>query len=174
MRSAGDPVRDGGLTAQVGVGLMTAAAVLAYLPAGVLGNPKAAAAYAGVHPAMSSPGNGTAVASASRAVLPCAAISIWRPGGHRWDRDRGLAWPPAGAWQGGAQRHLCRGHKLLRQLMGKTKEATPGSSSMPNLQGADAGVDRGSQFSQIRGAEARCRRTAQRLKSVAISETPLQ
>jgi transposase len=38
------------LTTQVGVGLMTAAAVLAYLPAGVLGNAKAAAAYAGVHP----------------------------------------------------------------------------------------------------------------------------
>jgi transposase len=38
------------LLAQVGVGVGTAAAVLAYLPAGVLGNPKAAAAYAGVHP----------------------------------------------------------------------------------------------------------------------------
>lgn len=38
------------LLAQAGVGLLTAAAVLAYLPAGVLDNPKAAAAYAGVHP----------------------------------------------------------------------------------------------------------------------------
>jgi transposase len=38
------------LTAQPGVGLLTAAAVLAYLPAGVLGNAKKAAAYAGVHP----------------------------------------------------------------------------------------------------------------------------
>lgn len=38
------------LVAQAGVGLLTAAAVLAYLPSGVLENPKAAAAYAGVHP----------------------------------------------------------------------------------------------------------------------------
>lgn len=38
------------LLTQAGVGLMVAAAVLAYLPAGVLGNPKAAAAYAGLHP----------------------------------------------------------------------------------------------------------------------------
>ena len=38
------------LLAQTGVGMMVAAAVLAYLPAGVLGNPKAAAAYAGLHP----------------------------------------------------------------------------------------------------------------------------
>lgn len=40
----------GVLTVQIGVGLLTAAAVLAYLPAGVHGNAKAAAAYAGVHP----------------------------------------------------------------------------------------------------------------------------
>lgn len=38
------------LTTQIGVGMVTAAAVLAYLPAGVHGNAKAAAAYAGVHP----------------------------------------------------------------------------------------------------------------------------
>jgi transposase len=38
------------LTSQVGVGTLVAAAVLAYLPAGVLGQPKAAAAYAGLHP----------------------------------------------------------------------------------------------------------------------------
>lgn len=38
------------LTAQLGVGVMVAAAVLAYLPAGVLGTAKAAAAYAGLHP----------------------------------------------------------------------------------------------------------------------------
>lgn len=38
------------LTSQVGVGVLVAAAVLAYLPPGVLGNPKAAAAYAGLHP----------------------------------------------------------------------------------------------------------------------------
>jgi transposase len=38
------------LLAQAGVGVLTAAAVLAYLPPGVLGNPRAAAAYAGVHP----------------------------------------------------------------------------------------------------------------------------
>jgi transposase len=38
------------LTAAIGVGSLVAAAVLAYLPAGVLGRPKAAAAYAGVHP----------------------------------------------------------------------------------------------------------------------------
>jgi transposase len=38
------------LTAQIGVGPLVAAAVLASVPAGVLGNAKAAAAYAGLHP----------------------------------------------------------------------------------------------------------------------------
>ena len=47
------------LTAQTGVGLLTAAAVLAYLPTGVLGNPKAAAAYAGCIHGRRSPGSGT-------------------------------------------------------------------------------------------------------------------
>lgn len=38
------------LTAQAGGGMLTAAAILAYLPPAVLGQPKAAAAYAGLHP----------------------------------------------------------------------------------------------------------------------------
>ena len=113
------------LTAQVGVGLVTAAAVLAYLPAGVLGNPKAAAAYAGLHPRQDQSGQRSSSRLSKQGCPPLrrylylAALSAIRfdPAMAAWHATllaRGKATKSA----------TCAvAHKLLRQLMGKIKEA---------------------------------------------------
>lgn len=112
------------LTAQAGVGLLTAAAVLAYLPAGVLGNPKAAAAYAGVHPRHAQSGQrdhsrlSKQGCPALRRYLYLAAMTAirWDPELKRWYerlRERGKA----------AQSALCAvAHKLLRRMMGRIRD----------------------------------------------------
>ena len=112
------------LTAQAGVGLLTAAAVLAYLPAGVLGNPKAAAAYAGVHPRQEQSGQrDTSRLSkqgcpALRRYLYMAAMAAVRcdpeiTGWYTRLCDRGKA----------AQSATCAvAHKLLRQMMGRLRD----------------------------------------------------
>jgi transposase len=109
------------LTAQAGVGLMTAAAVLAYLPAGVLGNPKAAAAYAGLHPRHEQSGQrdhsrlSKQGCPALRRYLYLAAMTAIRrdPEIAAWYRrlcERGKA----------AQSATCAvAHKLLRRMMGR-------------------------------------------------------
>jgi transposase len=111
------------LTTQVGVGLMTAAAVLAYLPAGVLGNPKAAAAYAGLHPRHEQSGQRARSrlskqgCPALRRYLYLAALAAirWDPEIAAWHhrlRSRGKA----------AKSATCAvAHKLLRRLMGKIR-----------------------------------------------------
>jgi transposase len=113
------------LTAQAGVGLLTAAAVLAYLPAGVLGHPKAAAAYAGVHPRQEQSGQRSTSrlskqgCPALRRYLYLAAMTAIR-----FD-------PELKAWY---ERLCARGksapcalgavaHKLLRRLMGRIRDA---------------------------------------------------
>jgi transposase len=112
------------LTAQAGVGLLTAAAVLAYLPAGVLGNPKAAAAYAGLHPRQEQSGQrdrsrlSKQGCPALRRYLYLAAMTAIRFDAElkRWYRrlcDRGKAAPSA----------LCAvAHKLLRRMMGRLRD----------------------------------------------------
>lgn len=112
------------LTAQVGVGLLTAAAVLAYLPAGVLGNAKAAAAYAGLHPRHEQSGQrdrsrlSKQGCPALRRYLYLAALTAIRLD------------PEIAAWH---HRLLARGkaakaatcavaHKLLRRMMGRVRE----------------------------------------------------
>ena len=112
------------LTAQVGVGLVTAAAVLAYLPAGVLGEAKAAAAYAGVHPRHEQSGQRDRSRLSKQGCPPLrrylylAAMSAVRhdpamAAFHAKLRARGKP----------AMSALCAvAHKLLRQLMGKIKE----------------------------------------------------
>ena len=112
------------LTAQVGVGLATAAAVLAYLPAGVLGNPKAAAAYAGLHPRQEQSGQRDRSRLSKQGCPPLrrylylAALSAVRhdpqmAAFHARLLARGKA----------AKSALCAvAHKLLRQLMGKIRE----------------------------------------------------
>ena len=113
------------LTAQVGVGPLVAAAVLAYVPAGVLGNPKAAAAYAGLHPRQDQSGQRDRSRLSKQGCPPLrrylylAALSAVRydpamAAFHARLRARGKA----------AKAATCAvAHKILRQLMGKLKEA---------------------------------------------------
>jgi transposase len=111
------------LTVQIGVGALTAAAVLAYLPAGVLGNPKAAAAYAGLHPRQEQSGQRDRSRLSKqgcphlRRYLYLAAMSAIR-----WDPQI-RAWYHALCARGKAAKSAtCAvAHKLLRQLMGKIR-----------------------------------------------------
>lgn len=113
------------LTAQIGIGTMTAAAVLAYLPAGVHGNPKAAAAYAGVHPRQAQSGQrersrlSKQGCPALRRYLYLAAMSAIR-----CDAEI-RTWYRALCARGKApQSALCAvAHKLLRRLMGRLRQA---------------------------------------------------
>ena len=110
------------LTAQLGVGMMVAAAVLAYLPAGVLGNAKAAAAYAGLHPRHEQSGQRRSRLSkqgcpALRRYLYLAALTAIQhdPEIQAWHitlRGRGKA--PKSATCAVA-------HKLLRRMMGRIR-----------------------------------------------------
>jgi transposase len=112
------------LCSQAGVGLLTAAAILAYLPAGVIGNPKAAAAYAGVHPRQEQSGQHSRShlskhgCPALRRYLYMAAMAAMR-----FDPDL----------QAYAARLCARGksapcalwavaHKLLRRLMARIRD----------------------------------------------------
>lgn len=113
------------LTAQTGVGLLTAAAVLAYLPTGVLGNPKAAAAYAGVHPRQAQSGQrdhstlSKQGCPALRRYLYLAAMCAVRCD------PQIAAWYNALCARGKApQSAMCAvAHKLLRQMMGRLRQA---------------------------------------------------
>jgi transposase len=112
------------LTDQPGVGVLTAAAVLADLPAAVLGDAKKAAAYAGVHPRHDQSGQRSSSrlskqgCPALRRYLYLAALAAIRcdPDIRAWYqrlRGRGKA----------AQSATCAvAHKLLRQLMGKIRD----------------------------------------------------
>lgn len=113
------------LTAQVGVGALVAAAVLAYLPAGVLGNAKAAAAYAGLHPRQDQSGQRDR-SRLSKQGCPALRRYLYLAALVAGQRDPELA-----AFR---QRLLDRGkasrsatcavaHKLLRRLMGRIRQA---------------------------------------------------
>jgi transposase len=113
------------LLPQTGVHLLTAAAVLAYLPTGVLGNPKAAAAYAGLHPRQDQSGQRRHSHLSKQGCPPLRRYLFMAAlAAIRWD-------PAMAAWH---QQLLARGkadksaicavaHKVLRQLMGKIREA---------------------------------------------------
>lgn len=120
------------LTQQVGVSTLTAAAVLAYLPAGVLGNPKAAAAYAGLHPRQEQSGQREHSRLSKQGCPPLRRyLYLAALVASRFD-------PELAAFR---QRLLDRGkasrsatcavaHKLLRRLMGRIRQARaeqPGS-----------------------------------------------
>jgi transposase len=122
------------LTRQIGVGTLVAAAVLAYLPAGVLGNPKAAAAYAGLHPRQEQSGQ-RARARLSKQGCPALRRYLYLAALVAIRRDPELA-----AWH---QRLLDRGkarksatcavaHKLLRRLMGQIRNLrAPQDEALP-------------------------------------------
>jgi transposase len=123
------------LTAQIGVGVTTAAAVLAYLPAGVLGNAKAAAAYAGLHPRQEQSGQRDRSRLSKQGCPPLRRyLYLAAMSAIRFD-------PAMAAWHA---KLLARGkaaksatcavaHKLLRQLMGKLKEARRDHALIPTL-----------------------------------------
>jgi transposase len=109
------------LTRQIGVGTLVAAAVLAYLPAGVLGNAKAAAAYAGLHPRQEQSGD-AAHSRLSKQGSPPLRRYLYQAAlaAIRFDPDIG-AWyaqlrargkPPKSA-------RCAVAHKILRRLMGR-------------------------------------------------------
>lgn len=113
------------LTAQVGVGLLTAAAVLAYLPAGVHGNAKAAAAYAGVHPRQEQSGQRDR-SRLSKQGCPAVRRYLYLAAQCAVRFDPVMqAWYAALCARGKApQSALCAvAHKLLRQMMGRLKQA---------------------------------------------------
>jgi transposase len=111
------------LTAQVGVGPLTAAAVLAYLPAGVLGHPKAAAAYAGLHPRQEQSGQ-RATSRLSKQGCPPLRRYLYLAAMSAIQRDpQMIAWHASLRARGkSANSATCAvAHKILRQLMGKLK-----------------------------------------------------
>lgn len=113
------------LTAQVGVGLVTAAAVLAYLPAGVLGHAKAAAAYAGLHPRHEQSGQRDR-SRLSKQGCPPLRRYLYLAAWSAVRRDPAMAAFHARLRARGkpVKSALCAvAHKILRQLMGKLKEA---------------------------------------------------
>lgn len=113
------------LTAQVGVGVLTAAAVLAYLPAGVHGNPKAAAAYAGVHPRQAQSGQRDR-SRLSKQGCPALRRYLYLAAQCAVRFDPMLnAWYTALCARGKApQSAICAvAHKLLRQMMGRLRQA---------------------------------------------------
>jgi transposase len=111
------------LTAQTGVGLLVAAAVLAYLPAGVLGHAKAAAAYAGLHPRQEQSGQRARSrlskqgCPALRRYLHLAALSAIR-----FDPELRVWYQRLCARGKAPQSARCAvAHKLLRRLMGRLR-----------------------------------------------------
>jgi transposase len=108
------------LRAVPGVGPRVAAAVLAYLPRGVWGDPKAAAAYAGVHPRREQSGqrdrshlSKQGHAGLRRYLYVAATVALQHDAALRDFRDRliGRGKHPASA-------KCAAMHKLLRWMMG--------------------------------------------------------
>lgn len=113
------------LTTQVGVGMLTAAAVLAYLPAGVHGHAKAAAAYAGLHPRQEQSGQRSR-SRLSKQGCPAVRRYLYLAAQCAVRFDPVLqAWYQALCARGkAAQSALCAvAHKLLRQMMGRLRQA---------------------------------------------------
>ena len=113
------------LTIQVGVGMLTAAAVLAYLPAGVHGNAKAAAAYAGVHPRQEQSGQRSR-SRLSKQGCPTVRRYLYLAAQCAVRCDPVMkGWYQGLCARGKApQSALCAvAHKLLRQMMGRLRQA---------------------------------------------------
>lgn len=113
------------LTTQIGVGMLTAAAVLAYLPAGVHGHAKAAAAYAGVHPRQEQSGQRSR-SRLSKQGCPAVRRYLYLTAQCAVRCDPAMrAWYQGLCARGKApQSALCAvAHKLLRQMMGRLRQA---------------------------------------------------
>jgi transposase len=115
----------GVLTTQIGVGMLTAAAVLAYLPAGVHGNAKAAAAYAGVHPRQEQSGQRSR-SRLSKQGCPAVRRYLYLAAQCAVRCDPVMrGWYEGLCARGKApQSALCAvAHKLVRQMMGRLRQA---------------------------------------------------
>lgn len=126
------------LTAQIGVGVLTAAAVLAYLPAGVHGNAKAAAAYAGLHPRQEQSGQRSHT-RLSKQGCPAVRRYLYLAAQCAVRFDPVMkTWYDALCARGKApQSALCAvAHKLLRQMMGRLRQAR--MERRAAMEGADA------------------------------------
>ena len=113
------------LMAQKGVAVRVAAATLAYLPAGVHGNAKAAAAYAGVHPQQEQSGQRD-TSRLSKQGCPALRRYLYLAAQCAVRFDPVMrAWYEALQARGKAkQSALCAvAHTLLRQMMGRLKQA---------------------------------------------------
>ena len=113
------------LQRQKGIGAMTAAATLAYLPAGVHGHAKAAAAYAGVHPRQNQSGQRDR-SQLSKQGCPALRRYLYLAAQCAVRTDPVMrAWYEALQGRGKAkQSAVCAvAHKLLRQMMGRLKQA---------------------------------------------------
>jgi len=112
------------LTAQKGVNFRVAAAVLAYLPPGVLGHPKAAAAYAGLHPRQEQSGK-EATSRLSKQGCPALRRYLYQAAmaAIRWDPEI-RAWYERLCARGKAGKSaVCAvAHKLLRRMMGRIRD----------------------------------------------------
>lgn len=109
---------------QIGVGPAVAAAVLAYLPAAVLGDAKKAAAYAGVHPRHEQSGQ-RAASRLSKQGCPALRRYLYLAAGVAIRFDPAIAaWYHRLRERGKAPKcALCAvAHKILRQLMGKIRD----------------------------------------------------
>ncbi len=123
------------LDAEIGVGLITVAAVLAYLPPALWGHAKAAAAYAGVHPAQHASGTSSTSRMSKhghaglRRALYCAALPairfnpVLRAYFHRLIERGKTRMQALGAVM----------HKLLRRLMGRLRDAPTGQHVLERL-----------------------------------------
>jgi transposase len=112
------------LTSQKGVGPLVAAAVLAYLPPSVLGHPKAAAAYAGLHPRHQQSGQRDR-SRLSKQGCPPLRRYLWMAAlaAIRFDPEI-MAWHQSLLARGkaSASATCAVAHKLLRRMMGRLRE----------------------------------------------------
>ena len=99
--------------------------MLAYLPAGVLGNPKAAAAYAGLHPRQEQSGQRDR-SRLSKQGCPALRRYLYLAAMSAIQHDREIqAWYRSLCARGKApQSATCAvAHKLLRRMMGRLRDA---------------------------------------------------
>jgi len=112
------------LLQEPGAGLWVVAAVLAYLPPGVWGKAKAAAAYAGLHPANRESGTSVRGSRLSRRGPGVLRRYLYMGAmvGRRWNGELGAYYEALiGRGKRPKRALVAVAHKLLRRLMGRLK-----------------------------------------------------
>jgi transposase len=112
------------LLQEPGAGLWVVAAVLAYLPPGVWGKAKAAAAYAGLHPVNRESGTSVRGSRLSRRGPGVLRRYLYMGAmvGRRWNGELGAYYEALiGRGKRPKQALVAVAHKLLRRMMGRLK-----------------------------------------------------